>query len=299
VVDSQIQEWIAEGIIKPSTSEYASPIVLVVKKNGTKRLCRDYRKLNEKIVRDNFPMVQMDSVIEKLQGAMVFTTLDLTNGYFHVPVAEKSQKYTAFVTQNGQYEFRFVPFGISNSPAVFMRFIMSVMRELIQKGDAVVYMDDIIIPSIDVDEGFDKLNKVLEVAERNGLRINWSKCQVLQKRVEFLGYIVENGTIRPSKNKTEAVANFPIPRDKKAIQRFLGLTSYFRKFIDGYAVVAKPLSDLLRKDSEFEFKELQEVAFNQLKAELMKKPVLHLYNPQAEMEIHTDASKYGFGAVLL
>jgi len=103
VVDSQIQEWIAEGIIKPSTSEYASPIVLVAKKNGTKRLCCDYRKLNEKIVRDNFPMVQMDSVIEKLQGAMVFTTLDLTNGYFHVPVAEKSQKYTAFVTQNGQY----------------------------------------------------------------------------------------------------------------------------------------------------------------------------------------------------
>ncbi|XP_070075626.1 uncharacterized protein [Drosophila takahashii] len=153
VVDDQIQEWLEQNIIKPSTSEYASPIVLVAKKNGQKRLCCDYRKLNEKIVRDNFPMVQMDSVIEKLQGATIFTTLDLTNGYFHVPVEVGSQKYTSFVTQKGQYEFLYVPFGISNSPAVFTRFIMAVLRELIKTGDAVVYMDDIIIPSKNVVEG--------------------------------------------------------------------------------------------------------------------------------------------------
>ncbi|XP_041564617.1 uncharacterized protein LOC121467300 [Drosophila elegans] len=153
VVDEQVQKWLEQRIIKPSTSEYASPIVLVAKKNGQKRLCCDYRKLNEKIVRDNFPMIQMDNVIEKLQGATIFTTLDLTNGYFHVPVEVGSQKYTSFVTQNGQYEFLYVPFGISNSPAVFTRFIMAVLRELIKNGDAVVYMDGIIIPSSDVVEG--------------------------------------------------------------------------------------------------------------------------------------------------
>lgn len=299
VVDEQIQEWLSGKIIKPSTSEYASPIVLVAKKNGKKRLCCDYRKLNEKIVRDNFPMIQMDSVIEKLQGAKVFTTLDLTNGYFHVPVAPESQKYTSFVTPKGQYEFLFVPFGISNSPAVFTRFIVGVMRELINKGDAVVYMDDIIIPSVSEREGLEKLKRVLGVAEKNGLRINWAKCQIIQSKVDFLGYVVEHGTIKPSREKTNAVENFPIPRDKKGIQRFLGLTSYFRKFVNGYAVIAKPLSDLLRKESRFVFQDLQQVAFEQLKAALVREPVLKLYDPKLITEIHTDASKFGFGAVLL
>jgi len=126
-----------------------------------------------------------------------------------------------------------VPFGISNS-----------LRELIKTGDAVVYMDDIIIPSKGVVESLEKLKRVLKVVEQNRLRINWAKCQILQSGVNFLGYIIENGSITPSNDKTQAVANFPVPSDRKAIQRFLGLTSYFRKFVDGYAVIAKPLSDL-------------------------------------------------------
>lgn len=298
IVDDQVNEWLEENIIKPSTSEYASPVVLVAKKNGKKRLCCDYRKLNEKIVRDNFPMVLMDSVIEKLQGFKVFTTLDLTNGYFHVQVEKESQKYTSFVTQKGQYEFLYVPFGIKNSPAVFTRFIQAVLRDLIRSGDAVVYMDDIVIASKDVEDGLEKLERVLEVASKNGLRINWSKCQIAQRKVQFLGYVVENGTIRPSDEKTQAVANFPLPGDKKAVQRFLGLTSYFRKFVDGYALIAKPLTDMLRKDCQFMFKELQQVAFEQLKAALVSKPVLQLYDHGAATKIHTDASKFGFGAVM-
>lgn len=299
IVDNQIEEWLGEGIIKPSYSEYASPIVLVSKKNGKKRLCCDYRKLNEKIVRDNFPMAQMETVLEKLQGVKVFTTLDLTNGFFHVPVEPASQKYTSFVTQKGQFEFLYVPFGISNSPAVFTRYIMSVLRELIQNNDVVVYMDDVIVPSIDMEEGIVKLDRVLKVAAKNGLKINWNKCQFLQRKVNFLGYIIEDNTIKPSDEKTKAVANFPVPSDRKAIQRFLGLTSYFRKFIEGYAIIAKPLSDMLRKDSCFEFKEIHQIAFEQLKVALTSKPVLQLYNPNLQTELHTDASKWGYGAVLL
>ena len=138
------------------------------------------------------------SVLYKLEGAKVYTTLDLTNEFFHVPLNESSRKYTSFVTQNGQYEFLFVPFGICNSPAVFTRYINAVLRELIQKGIVLTYMDDVIIPSKDVEEGIEKLKMFLEVASKFGLRIKWSKCQFLLEKVNFLGYVIENSSIKPS-----------------------------------------------------------------------------------------------------
>ncbi|GBP11387.1 hypothetical protein EVAR_91278_1 [Eumeta japonica] len=236
IIDEQISEWLDKGIIKQSMSEYSSPVVLVPKKDGSKRLCCDYRKLNGKIIRDNFPMALIDDVVEKLQGANVFTTLDLKDGFFHVPVDSESTKYTAFVTHGGQYEFCYVPFGISNSPAVFCRFINVIFRDLIRKGMAVVYMDDVIIPSRDEEEGIERLKMVLSVAEENGLR---------------------------------------------------------------YATIAKPLSDLLRKENKFELKEEALSAFQQLKLVLMKDPVLKLFNVNAITEVHTDASKFGYGAVLM
>lgn len=299
IIDKQISEWLEKGIVRQSISEYSSPIVLVPKKDGTKRLCCDYRKLNEKIIRDNFPMVLVDDVLERLQKGSVFTTLDLKDGFFHVPVDPESTKYTSFVTRTGQYEFRYVPFGISNSPAVFCRFISAIFRDLIARDMAIVYMDDVIIPSRDEIEGIEKLEFVLRVAKENGLHVRWRKCQFLKRRVNFLGYIIEQGTIRPSGDKTLAIENFPLPHDRKSLQRFLGLTSYFRRFVNGYATLAKPMSDLLRKASDFRINEEVVCSFEQLKLALTKDPVLRLYNPKAITEIHTDASKFGYGAVLL
>ncbi|XP_065356157.1 uncharacterized protein LOC135950549 [Calliphora vicina] len=230
VVDQQVSDWLTDGIVQASTSEYASPIVLVSKKDGSKRLCCDYRKLNQKIVRDNFPMPLMDDVLDKLQGANFYTTLDLRNGFFHVPLEKSSRKYTAFLTHNGQYEFLFVPFGISNSPAVFTRFLSAVFKDLIRNGTAIVYMDDIIIPSKDMIEGLEKFMVVLERAASNGLQIKWEKCQILQSSVKFLGYIIKNGSIKPAVEKIRVVKDFPIPTDQKMMQRFLGLTSYFRRY---------------------------------------------------------------------
>ncbi|GBO99582.1 hypothetical protein EVAR_91285_1 [Eumeta japonica] len=169
IIDEQISEWLDKGIIKQSMSEYSSPVVLVPKKDGSKRLCCDYRKLNGKIIRDNFPMALIDDVVEKLQGLMFYNT-GSKGWIFHVPVDSESTKYTAFVTHGGQYEFCYVPFGISNSPAVFCRFINVIFRDLIRKGMAVVYMDDVIIPSRDEEEGIERLKMVLSVAEENGLR---------------------------------------------------------------------------------------------------------------------------------
>ncbi|CAK9834317.1 Transposon Tf2-9 polyprotein [Anthophora retusa] len=298
-VNEQVQEWLRDGIVQHSLSEYASPVVLVKKKDGSSRLCVDYRLLNRKIARDRYPLPLIEDQLDLLQGAKIYSTLDLKNGFFHVELSRDSRKYTSFIVPDGQYEFLKVPFGLCNSPSVFQRFINSIFRELIAKKIVLVYIDDIIIPSIDYESGLNSLKVVLRVASEAGLLINWDKCRFLQPQVEYLGHIVKDGTVRPSERKTEAVARFPKPKNFKQVQSFLGLTGYFRKFIPHYSLTARPLSNLLKAEVKFQFGIEQEHAFEQLKIALASKPVLRLYKVRAETELHTDASKFGYGAILL
>lgn len=292
-------DWLKEGIIRPSNSEYASPIVLVKKKNGDYRLCVDYRRLNKKIVRDRYPLPLMEDQLDKLSEAKVYCTLDLKDGFFHVPVGESSRRYTSFVTPDGQFEFLKAPFGLCNSPAVFQRHIRAVFRELLARDVVLTYLDDLIVPAKDEAECVHKLNQVLSTASDYGLKINWRKCDLLVQRVEYLGYIIEAGTVRPSARKVSAVARFPKPTSVKDVQCFLGLTGHFRKFVPQYATIARPLSQLLKNGVTFVFGEDQERAFDQLKTILIKDPVLKLYKIGAETEVHTDASQYGLGAILM
>ncbi|GFW00979.1 retrovirus-related Pol polyprotein from transposon 17.6 [Trichonephila clavipes] len=178
------------------------------------------------------------------------------------------QKYTSFVTHEGQYEFLPVPFGLSNSPSVFQRFIYTVFRKLIRDNILIVYMDDLRIPS-------------------------------QNEAKEFLGYLIENGTIKPSPFKTQAVQNFPQPQTPRQLQSFIGLTSYFRKFIQNYARIARPLSDLLRDNVKFKFGPTEIASFQELKIIRSENPVLHVFQQGYPSELHTDASSLGFGAVLL
>lgn len=299
VVNDIVEKWIQDGVVRYSISDYASPIVLTTRKNGEPRLCVDYRQLNKKVIRDRHPLPLIEDQLDRLQGANVFSTLDLRDGFFHVPIEEESRKYTAFVTPDGQYEFLVTPFGFCNSPAVFQRHIRAVFRDLLSDGTVSTYLDDIIIPSEDEIENLEKLSRVLEVASKFGLRLNWSKCNFLVRTVEYLGYRIEGGTIRPSEKKTLAVTNFPTPKIIKDVQSFLGLVGYFRKFIPKFAVIARPLTQLLRDDIKFQFGAEEEHSFDQLKMALVSEPVLKLYRSGAETELHTDASKYGLGAVLL
>lgn len=153
-----------------------------------------------------------------------------------------------------------------------------------------VYMDDLIVPSIDNKAGLEKLKRVLEVASQYDLIINWKKCSLLQTSVEYLGRIVENGNIRPSERKTEAVKGFPMPACVRQVQSFLGLTGYFRKFIPRYSIIARPLTNLLKAEAKFKFEEKKKDVFNHLKLILINKPMLNLYRTGAETELHTDAS---------
>lgn len=221
-----------------------------MKKNGQPRLCVDYRELNRKIVRDRYPLPLIEDQLDRLQRAIVFTILDLKDGFFHVPIEEDSIKYTAFVVPDGYFEFLRVHFGLCNSAAVFQRHIRAVFRDLIGTGAMLSYLDDLIIPAETKEENIERLQQVLDMTCKYGLIFNWKKCSLLVRCVEYLGYVVENGTIRPSKRKIHAVTDF-CGTVSKRVQSFLGLTGYFRKFVPRYAIIARPLSDLLKESSSY------------------------------------------------
>ncbi|GFV00772.1 retrovirus-related Pol polyprotein from transposon 17.6 [Trichonephila clavipes] len=269
-VNKQIEEWLNEGIIRPSSAEYASPIVMVKKKDGSSRMCIDYRKLNQKLVKDKFPL----------------------------PIIEDVFRHFAR-SKDGQFEFNKVPFGLITSPGVFQRYVSSIFRDLTRKGIVISYLDDLVIPAKNEQEGLEKLKIIFEVAKKYGLEIKFKKCQFLKKKIEFLGHIVESGTIKPSPTKTLAVRKFPEPTTIKQVQSFLGLTEYFRKYIKDYSKIAKPLSDLTRKENLFVFGIQQKEAFEKLKKIMSEGPVLHLYKYGRKTELHTDACKQGYGAILL
>ncbi|GFX91034.1 hypothetical protein TNCV_5106641 [Trichonephila clavipes] len=196
-VNKQINEWLEQGIVRPSSSEYASPIVLVRKKDGTTRLCVDYRKLNRKLVKDRFLLPLIEDVLDKLQGAKVYTTLDLKNGFFHVDVNEDCKHLTSFVVPDGQFEYNKVPFGLSTSPSVFQRYVYSIFRELMRKGVVIIYMDDLIIPAKDEKEGFEKLKEVLEVASNKEELPNYTPMRVNKDMAPFYSQEAEDGKLHP------------------------------------------------------------------------------------------------------
>ncbi|GFU55489.1 retrovirus-related Pol polyprotein from transposon 17.6 [Trichonephila clavipes] len=261
------------------------------KKDGSSRMCIDYRKLNQKLVKDKFPLPIIEDVLDTLQEAKV-SDRGLPGHEFD-PSTPKDPPY-------GQFEFNKVPFGLSTSPGVFQRYVSSIFRDLTRKGIVISYSDDLVIPAKNEQEGFEKLKIIFEVAKKYGLEIKFKKCQFLKKKIEFLGHIVESGTIKPSPTKTLAVRNFPEPTTIKQVQSFLGLTGYFRKYIKDYSKIAKPLRDLTRKENLFFFFGTQQKeAFEKLKKIMSEGPIFHLYKYGRKTELHTDACKQGYGAILL
>lgn len=247
IVNDIIKGWLKDGVCRPSTSPYASPIVLRPKKVGW-RLCVDFRRLNKKVVRDRFPLPIMEDVMDVLQAARIYTTLDLRDGFFHVDVHEDSVKCLAFIVPDGQYEFLKAPFGFTNSPPMFQRLINIIFRQLMHEKIVATYLDDLPIPGKDMGNALENFKRVLATAEENGLLINWRKSKILVDRVQFLGFIVMNGEIRPSDEKVMAVRKFPIPKNITQVQSFLGLTGFFRKFVHWYSIIARPLTELTKKN---------------------------------------------------
>ena len=294
-----VNELLAAGVIRPSDSPYASPIVLVKKRNGDVRMCIDYRTLNKMTIRNNFPLPLIDDCLDYLQGKQFFTVIDLKNGFFHVKMASDSIKYTAFVTTNGQYEYLRMPFGLKNAPAVFQRYINLVFRKYIEKKQIMIYMDDLVIATNDFISHINLLIEILQCATKFGLELNVKKCRFCYNEINYLGYHVNHKGIRPNDDHIRAIRHYPQPINVKTVHSFLGLCSYFRRFVAHFADIARPLNNLIKKNAEFIFDQNCLNAFNMLREKLASSPVLSIYNPSFETELHCDASSAGFGAVLL
>ncbi|XP_063635172.1 uncharacterized protein LOC134805908 [Cydia splendana] len=248
LVQDMVSDMLDHGIVRESESPYASPIVLVKKKSGEKRLCVDYRALNSRTKRDHYPLPHIEDLLDQLSGQSLFTSLDLASGYHQIPIAENSREKTAFVTPDGLYEYNRVPFGLANAPAVFQRAIHKVLSKS-KVSYVVIYMDDILIPSKSFEEGLERLKEVLGLLKEAGFTLKMEKCHFFQEKIDFLGFEIDQDGIRPGLSKTEAVAKFPTPTNQHEIRRFLGLASFFRRFVKGFAVLARPLTNLLRKDT--------------------------------------------------
>lgn len=288
-----------KSIIRPSDSPYASAIVLVKKKDGEPRMCTDFRDINRVTARDNFPLPLIEDCIGYLSGKKYFTTLDLRDGFFHVSVAPDSVKYTSFVVPQGQYEYLKMPFGLKNAPAVFQRFVSEIFADLIKAGKIQVYIDDIIIATETIEEHDYILGQVLQRLTEKQLELKLSKCRFAYERIDYLGYVVTAEGIRPNDDHINAVKQLKLPKNAKDLQQNLGLFSYFRMFIKSFSTIAKPLRLLTQPNATFDFDENCRLAFDTLKEKLIHGPVLAIYAPGKETELHCDASSLGFGATLM
>lgn len=293
----QLDDLSDKGFIRQSTSSYGAPVLFVPKKDGTKRMCVDYRQLNQVTVKNKYPLPFIDELLDQLYKAKVFSKLDLWSGYHQIRVKEEDVHKTAFRTCFGHFEYLVLPFGLTNAPAVFMRLMHDVLRPLLGKCVA-VFLDDILIYSETEEQHEEDLRQVLRLLRENRLFAKKSKCEIGAQEVEYLGYMVSSKGIRPMNDKLEAIHNWPLPKTVTEIQSFLGLANYYRRFIRDFAKIAKPLTELTHKDRTFEMSEEAINAFETLKKQLTNAPVLRLADPALPYVVTTDASDFAIGAVL-
>lgn len=287
------------GIVEPSKSEWCNPVVLVPKKDNTLRFCIDFRYLNSVSKFDSYPMPRIEELIEKLGKAKFISTIDLSKGYWQVPLDWESRELTAFRTPRGLMHFRVLPFGLHGAPPTFQRLMDTVLNGL---GEfAAAYLDDVVIFSTSWESHLQHLQTVFKRIKDAGLTINPAKCSLVKTETEYLGYVLGNGVIKPQVQKVRAIRSCPLPATKKQIRSFLGLVGWYRKFIPHFSTVAAPLTDLIKKvkPNTVQWSVPAEKAFFELKGMLSNEPILHSPDFENSFVLQTDASELGLGAVLM
>ncbi|UYV80769.1 hypothetical protein LAZ67_19001675 [Cordylochernes scorpioides] len=297
VIQEEVDRMMEMGVVQPSESPWASPVVLVRKKDGSVRFCVDYRGLNKMTKKDVYPLPRVDDALDCLKGANIYSTIDLKASYWQIGIDEADREKTAFITPDGLFEFKVMPFGLCNAPATFERMMDNLLKGL-RWTICLCYLDDVVIFADNFPDHLRRLEVVLNCFKRAGLKLNPGKCSFGASNIKILGHQVDKDGIRPDDDKIKAVSQFPIPKNLQQLRSFLGLSSYYRRFIKNYADIARPLNSLLSKGTKFQWNTDQERAFQKLKNALTSKPVLGHFDDDAPTELHTDASGYGIGAVL-
>ncbi len=298
VINNEVDKLLSKDIIEHSQSPWSSPVVLVKKPNGGIRFCVDYRKLNVVTKKDSYPLPRIDDALDRLKGANFFTTLDCDQAYYQIPMNENSKDKTAFITPDGLFQFKVLPFGLANSPAVFQRLIDSVLGRL-KWTIALVYMDDVICFSKNFDDHMSHLETILAAISKAGLVLQSTKCSFGFSKLKYLGHIISKDGIEVDPEKVRAVNEFPVPKKVKNVQSFVALCSYYRRFIPRFAHIAKPLHDLTRKDVPFIWKDIHQNAFDKLKDLMCTTPILGYPDESSPTEIHADGSGLGLGCCIV
>lgn len=298
-IDRQVQEMLENDIIEPSNSEWHSPVVLVKKKSGEFRFAVDYRRVNKVTKPEVFPLPRLDDILDTIgeSSAKYFSVLDMCSGFWQIPLDSETKHKSAFVTHNGLYQFKKLPFGLSNAPMSFQMVMTQVLKGVAWRY-ALCYIDDILVFSKDLESHLLHLEEVFQKLRNANLKLKPSKCKFATQNVQYLGHMITPNGIEMDPSKIAAVTEFPTPKNQHDIRSFLGLCNYYRRFIKGFSEISNPMNKLLQKDVSFEWTPDCESAFKMLKVAMTSAPVLAYPNMNASFILSTDASGEAISFIL-
>ncbi|GKC70138.1 putative reverse transcriptase domain-containing protein [Tanacetum coccineum] len=274
-LSEQLQELSDKGFIRPSCSPWGAPVLFVKKKDGSFRMCIDYRELNKLTVKNRYPLSRIDDLFDQLQGSNIYSKIDQRSGYHQLRVREQDIPKTAFRTRYGHYKFQVMPFGLTNAPAVFMDLMNRVCKPYLDKF-VIVFIDDILIHSRDEKEYEEHPKAILELLKEEKLYAKFSKCEFCIPKVQFLGHVIDSRGIHIDPAKIESIKDWASPKTPMEIRQFLGLAGYYRRFIEGFSKIAKSMTKLTQKGFKVDWGEKEQNAFHLIKQKLCNAPILAL-----------------------
>lgn len=301
-IELQVAKLLEKKLIEESYSPFAAPVTLAFKKEDGKksRLCIDFRDINKIVIPQAQPFPLIEDLVVKTRDCNFFSTLDINSAFWSIPLRIEDRYKTAFVTQEGQYQWTCLPFGLKTSPSIFQRILSNIIRKHNLSAFAVNYIDDILIFSKSFEEHLKHLSQLLEAITSEGFRLKFSKCSFAENSVRYLGHNISYNSIQPVQDNLISIRNFPIPDTRKKIRQFLGKINFYNKYVPNISIILDPLHNLLRKDQEKHFTWTQKCqeAFEKVKNLLCSKPILAIFDPRLPIHIYTDASIEGIAAIL-